>query len=115
VRPQAGERLAPPAQRPLVGAREAADDVEQGRLAGAVGSDDPQDLALLDVQADGVEGRQAAEADRGAVDLEATTTPAALVDLASGARACCDAGRGGAARLLLHVSSDRLYGAVCRA
>ena len=47
-----------------VGAHEAADDVEQRRLARAVGADDADDLAGRDRQRDVVERRQAAEAHR---------------------------------------------------
>ena len=47
-----------------VGADEAADDVEQRRLARAVGADDADDLAGRDRQRDVVERRQAAEAHR---------------------------------------------------
>ena len=45
-----------------VGADEAADDVEQRRLARAVGADDADDLARRDRQRDVVEGGQPAEA-----------------------------------------------------
>ena len=39
------QRLPAPAERPRVGLDEAADDVEQRRLAGAVGADHPEHLA----------------------------------------------------------------------
>ena len=45
------------------GRREAGDDVEQRRLPGAVRSDEPDHLARLDLEADGVEGDDAAEGD----------------------------------------------------
>src|SRR5262249_1522144 len=41
---------------------EAADDVQERRLAGAVGADDREDLSALDVQADIAQGEQRAEA-----------------------------------------------------
>src|SRR5688572_29092762 len=49
---------------------EPADDVEQRRLARAVGSDDPDDLELADFERDVVQRPDAAEADRTAVDLK---------------------------------------------
>jgi hypothetical protein len=70
VRLEAGEGLAAPAERALVGGDEAADDVEQGGLAGAVRADDAEHLVRLDAQRDGVQRRQAAEADRDPGGLE---------------------------------------------
>jgi hypothetical protein len=49
-----------------------ADDVEHGRLAGTVRTDEPADLALLDVERQPVEGDDAAEADRHVLYLEQT-------------------------------------------
>ena len=53
-----------------VGAHEAADDVEERRLARAVGADHADDLAGRDRQRDVVERRQAAEAHRETVHLQ---------------------------------------------
>ena len=47
---------------------EAVDAVEKGGLAGAVGSDDGQDLVVLDIEADVRERVDAAEAQRHVVD-----------------------------------------------
>ena len=47
-----------------------ADQVEHRRLARAVGPDDREDLALADVEADIVDGADAAEADREVGHLE---------------------------------------------
>ena len=52
------------------GRREAGDDVEQRRLPGAVRSDEPDHLARLDLEADGVEGDDAAEGDGDVVHRE---------------------------------------------
>ena len=49
---------------PTVGAHKPADHVEQGRLAGAVGTDDAEHLARRDLDRDVVERGDAAEADR---------------------------------------------------
>jgi hypothetical protein len=46
VRRGAGQRLAAPGEGARLRLDEAADDVEQGRLAGAVGADDPEHLPL---------------------------------------------------------------------
>jgi len=45
----------------FLGVIEAVDAVEHGTLAGAVGADDRQDLPLLDVETDTVQGLDAAE------------------------------------------------------
>src|SRR5919108_1790673 len=58
------------ADRALVGMVEAADDVEQRGLAGAVGPDDRQELAALDDHAHLVQRQQRAEADADAVHLQ---------------------------------------------
>ncbi len=47
---------------------EAAEAVEQRRLAGAVRTDQPEDLALADLEADAVERHDAAEANRDVTD-----------------------------------------------
>ena len=46
----------------LVRRIDAVDDVEQRGLAGAVGPDDGEQLAAVDLEADAVDGHQAAEA-----------------------------------------------------
>ena len=55
---------------PRVGMEEPGDDVEQRRLAGAVGSDDPHDLAVVGVQGHVVQGVVAAEAEREPAHLD---------------------------------------------
>src|SRR5262245_55276393 len=52
------------------GLHEAADHVEQRRLAGAVGSDDAADLTAVDREIDPVERANAAESNREIADLE---------------------------------------------
>ena len=64
------ERLAEVAHRTRGGLVDAGHDVEAGRLAGAVGADEAEDLALVDVEAHLVERDDAAEAQRHLVDLE---------------------------------------------
>ena len=49
---------------------DAADEVEDRALAGAVGADDGEDLALLHVEGDAVHGADAAERDRDVPRLE---------------------------------------------
>ena len=56
--------------RPSVGLIDAADQVEDRRLAGAVRADDREHLALLDLEADRIDGADAAEADRDVVGAE---------------------------------------------
>ncbi|GAA3415724.1 hypothetical protein GCM10018952_41260 [Streptosporangium vulgare] len=53
-----------------VGAVDPRDAVEQGRLPGAVGTDEPADLSGGDGEADPVQGRDAAEAERHVRDRE---------------------------------------------
>src|SRR5262249_14182814 len=48
----------------------AADAVDQGRLARAVGPDQPQPLALVDLERDALQRHEAAEALADAVDLQ---------------------------------------------
>jgi hypothetical protein len=55
---------------------EAADDVEEGRLAGAVGTYHAADLPFLDGHRDTVEGVEAAEPLADVVDLEESHQPA---------------------------------------
>jgi len=50
---------------------EPADHVEERRLAGSVGADDADHGAGLDVEADAIEGHEAAEADTDVADSEA--------------------------------------------
>src|SRR5919108_181433 len=65
VDPLAGQR-----HRPGGGALQAADGPEERALAGAVGADDGEDLALIDPEADTVDGREATEALGQRVDRE---------------------------------------------
>ena len=74
------QRAPAPRDVAVVGAHEAADDVEERRLAGAVGPDDADDLAGRDRQRDLLEGRQPAEADRDRVDAQ----PISLLALVGG-------------------------------
>jgi hypothetical protein len=53
------ERCGPVTLSALVAVEQSADDVEQGRLAAARGADDGQELALLDVEADVLDGGEA--------------------------------------------------------
>jgi hypothetical protein len=46
------------------------DDLEERALAGSVGTDDGDDLAVVDPERDAVDGRETAEAFRDRVDLE---------------------------------------------
>ena len=73
------------------------DQVEHGALAGAVGTDQADDLAGLDLEADIVDGDQAAEALDGAVDSEQRRTRPAAASAAAGA-AYRPARRGAASR-----------------
>ena len=54
----------------LVGVQGAGDTVEERRLPGPVRADQPDDLALPDLEGDAVVGREAAEPFREAVDQE---------------------------------------------
>jgi hypothetical protein len=67
---RAQERLAVQLELSLVGRIQASDDVECGRLAGAVGPDQAGDLALLDLERDPVERDDAPEAQRDVADRE---------------------------------------------
>jgi hypothetical protein len=58
-------------RRPL----ETEDDLQQRALAGPVGTDDGDDLAVVDPERDPVDGRKAAEAFRDRVDLEEQASP----------------------------------------
>jgi hypothetical protein len=49
---------------------EARDHVEHGRLAGAVGADQREDLPIADLEAEPAQRREAAEADREIFDTE---------------------------------------------
>src|SRR5713101_751697 len=70
VRPEARPVLAFEDDPPLVGVVEAADHVEQRRLAGAVGADDGHDLPAPDGEAHAVQRLHRPETDADAVDLE---------------------------------------------
>src|SRR4029453_11413750 len=71
VHPLAGQR-----HRPGGGPLKAADGLQQGALAGAVGPDDGEDLALVDPERDAVNGWETAEALLHRVDREQRHTPA---------------------------------------
>ena len=49
---------------------DAADQIEDGRFARAVGSDDPENLRLGETERDAVDGTDAAEIDIDAIDRE---------------------------------------------
>src|SRR5437867_947388 len=70
VRPEARPVLVVEDDPPLVGVLEAADHVEQCRLAGAVGADDGHDLSAPDGDAHAVKRLHRPEADADGVDLE---------------------------------------------
>ena len=70
VRRRAEQALAVERDLARLGPVEARDDVEGGRLAGAVGADQAGDLALLHRERDVVEGDDAAEAARDVAELE---------------------------------------------
>ena len=70
VGPQAGDLAAVEEDAAGVGRLEAGDQVEQRRLAGAVGADDAEDLALVDIEGDVGVGGEAAEALGHAFDVE---------------------------------------------
>jgi hypothetical protein len=64
VRTHARDRLTTPGESSGVGRHEPTDDVEQRRLARAVGADDAEHLASLDLQRDLLQGDDAAEPHR---------------------------------------------------
>src|SRR6185437_13318404 len=70
VRLEAEDRLPLEANVPGVGLVDARHEVEQRRLARAVRPDHADDLALVDVQVEPVDAREAAEVLRHALDLE---------------------------------------------
>jgi hypothetical protein len=70
VRCRAEDRLPVELHAPRVRLVEPRDDVERGRLAGAVRPDEARDLAFLDVERHAVEGDDAAEAERDVLDRE---------------------------------------------
>jgi hypothetical protein len=51
------------------------DDLQEGALAGPVGTDDGDDVAVVDPERDAVDGRETAEALRDRVDLEKQPLP----------------------------------------
>ena len=71
IGPDPSQRPAAPLQRPRVGSDEAADQVEQRRLAGAVGADHADDLARSDLERHAVERGDPAEANRRIAHLQA--------------------------------------------
>jgi hypothetical protein len=70
VGPHAHDRLALPADVALLGLVHLVDAVEDGRLPGAVGADDGEQLAGVDGEADVVEGGDAPEGEPDRVELE---------------------------------------------
>src|SRR5260370_14435067 len=74
-RTQARDVLALQVDVPALRMEHAADAVEQGRLAGAVGADDREDLALLDVEAHPRDGLDAADPLRGVAHLDLPPHP----------------------------------------
>jgi hypothetical protein len=54
------------------------DDLQQRALSRPVGTDDGDDLAVVDPEGDAVDGREAAEAFRDVIDLEEQTSPPRL-------------------------------------
>src|SRR5207247_9775552 len=68
--PHPRDRLGGEDDRPRVRPEEAGDQVEERRLAGAVGADQPGDGALLDLQRARVDGDDAAERPAEPADLE---------------------------------------------
>src|SRR5205085_5788881 len=65
-----GDVDAPEPDAPGVGLAESVDDVEEGRLPGAVRADDPHDLQFAHGDGDVVEGPDPAEVDGAALDLK---------------------------------------------
>src|SRR5207245_9033130 len=61
VRPEAGDVLAVEDDRAPGRSQDPGQQVETGRLAGAVGADQADDLALVDGEVDAVDGGQATE------------------------------------------------------
>ena len=70
VRRHAGDVAILVEQAPRGRLVEPRDHVEDRRLAGAVGADDGEDLALADLEIDVVDRLEAAEVERETVDLE---------------------------------------------
>src|SRR5690606_25010847 len=73
---EAGDVAAPPADAPRLWAVEAADDVEDARLARAVGAYERRHLTLLEAEADTGERGQAPEGEGDGVELEERGHPA---------------------------------------
>ena len=61
MRAEAGDVLAVEDDRPAGRSQKSAQEIEAGRLAGAVRADQADDLALVDGEVDAVDGRQPAE------------------------------------------------------
>src|SRR5207249_7625753 len=53
-----------------IGGQEPGDEVEDGRLARAIGADEPEDLPLVDAEVDAVDGPDPAERDAQLLDRE---------------------------------------------
>ena len=89
-----------------IGADEAGDGVDEGRLAGAVGADQAEDLAGSDVEVDAVEGDDATEADGEVAHLEGG---ARELDRRRSRRAAVERDDAGAVRLRRSRRSDRTF------
>src|SRR6185369_11204779 len=57
-----GDVLAVEGDAPLVGTQDLGDEAQQRRLAGAVGTDEPDDFLALQLEAHAVDGGESAEA-----------------------------------------------------
>ena len=67
---QSGNGAAVKRDGALGGLVDAGDEIEDGGLAGAVGADEADELVFAHGESDGVDGGEAAETDRGLVELE---------------------------------------------
>jgi len=65
-----GDVLAAQADPAAVGFQEAADDIEEGRLAGSIGADQAEPLSFEDVERNPGQGLQAAEGNRHPLHLQ---------------------------------------------
>ena len=103
MRLQADQVLAAEADRARVGLVEPRDAVEDGRLAGSVGADHGEDLAVVDREADTLDGLDRLEGELEVLDLEdgvvaparSTTAADGLSRATSSAAIVLDLGEGG--------------------
>src|SRR5207302_10584137 len=105
VRAQPGDLLAEQPDLAGVGFEEAGDDVEQGRLAGTVGADQAEDLAVVDREADVVDRLHPAEALAHATELEHDVSLLAAATVPAG-RGGHDAAAGCRRSLEVHRAED---------